>query len=122
MDNPIKLVFSISLLLSVSSCGIYYRDEVSGSEHIWGIGHLATKVTAPEGDKQGVIRKATMVGIALTMEEGAVGISAGWDQRERIAIYNENTSISVQRPEDGNFFLFRFGSQPPAPILSGNNK
>jgi hypothetical protein len=121
MGNPIKLVFSIMLILSVSSCGIYYRDEESGAEHIWGIGHLATKVTAPEDGKQAVIRKATLAGIAFGVEEGAVGTSVGWEQRERIAIYDENTAIAIQRPEDDNFFLFKFGTQPFRSISSDRN-
>lgn len=111
MGNQIKLVFSIMLILSVSSCGIYYRDEETGAEHIWGVGHLATKVSVPEDGKQAVIRKATLAGIAFAVEEGAVGTSVGWDQRERIAIYDENTAITIQRPEDDNFFLFKFGTQ-----------
>ncbi|MGJ0514366.1 MAG: hypothetical protein ACR65O_01300 [Methylomicrobium sp.] len=122
MGNLIKLVFLIILILSVSSCGIYYRDEETGAEHIWGIGHLATKVTAPENGKQAVIRKATLAGIAFGLEEGAVGTSVGWDQRERIAIYDENTAIAIQRPEDDNFFLFKFGAQPSGLIsLDRNN-
>lgn len=112
MVNSIKLVFSIMLLFSTSSCGIYYRDEETGADHIWGIGHLATKVTAPEDGKQAVIRKVTLAGIAFGVEEGAVGTSVGWDQRERIAIYDENTAISIRQPEDDNFFLFKFSTQP----------
>ncbi len=122
MGNPIKLVFSIMLILSVSSCGIYYRDEETGAEHIWGVGHLATKVSVPEDGKQAVIRKATLAGIAFGMEEGAVGTSVGWEQRERITIYDENTAIAIQRPEDDNFFMFKFGSQPPTAEFQKNNK
>lgn len=121
MGNPITFVSTIALFLTVSGCAIYYRDAETDAEHIWGIGHLATKVSAPEGGKQAVIRKATLAGVALGMEEAAVGMSAGWDQRERITIYDENTSIAIQRPEDDNFFLFKFGSQPPTPALPNNN-
>jgi len=112
MGNPTKCVFLIMLFLSLSSCGIYYRDEETGAEHIWGIGHLATKVSAPEDGKQAVIRKATLAGISFGVEEGAIGTSVGWDQRERIAIYDENTAISILRPKEDNFFLFKFGTQP----------
>lgn len=121
MGNLIKLVFSIILILSVSSCGIYYRDEETGAEHIWGIGHLATKVTAPENGKQAVIRKAMLAGIALGVEEGIVSTSVGWNQRDTIAIYDENTAIVIQRPEDDNFFLFKFGTQPSGLISSDRN-
>lgn len=121
MRNSMECVFAIALFSSISGCAIYYRDAETGAEHIWGIGHLATKVSAPEGGKQAVIRKATLAGVAVGMEEGAVGMSAGWDQRERITIYDENTSIAIQRPEDDNFFSFEFGAQPPTPALPHNN-
>lgn len=121
MNKPINIMASIALSFAVSGCAIYYRDAETGAEHIWGIGHLATKVSAPEDGKQAVIREATLAGVALGMEEGAVGMSAGWDQRERITIYDESTSIAVQRPEDDNFFLFKFGSQPPTSIAPNHN-
>ncbi|MCF7964583.1 MAG: hypothetical protein K9L79_03475 [Methylobacter tundripaludum] len=121
MTRPINMMVSITLSFAVSGCAIYYRDAETGAEHIWGIGHLATKVSAPEDGKQAVIRKATLAGVAFGMEECSVGMSAGWDQRERIAIYDDNTSIAVQRPEDDNSFLFKFGSQPPTPIVPNHN-
>lgn len=121
MVKPAKVILSVTLSFAVSGCAIYYRDAESGAEHIWGVGHLATKVSAPEDGKQAVIRKVTLAGVALGMEEGAVGVSAGWDQRERITIYDDNTSIAVQRLEDDNFFLFKFGSQPPILIVPNHN-
>jgi hypothetical protein len=112
MSYPVKLVFLMMLIFSVSSCGIYYQDGETGAEHIWGIGHLATKISAPEDGKQASLHKVTLAGIALAMENGELGMSVGWNQRERIAIYDENTAISIQRPEDDNLFKFKFGSKP----------
>jgi hypothetical protein len=116
-----NLILIIMLILPLSGCAIYYQDAKTGAEHIWGIGHLATKVSAPEDGKQAVISKATLIGINFGVEEGKIGMSAGWDKRERIMIYDENTSISIRRPENDNFFLFNFGSQPFTPTLPGNN-
>ncbi|QPK65356.1 hypothetical protein IVG45_10685 [Methylomonas sp. LL1] len=121
MGHPVKLVFLIMLIFSVSSCGIYYRDEETGAEHIWGIGHLATKVSAPEDGKQAVISKATLAGMAFGIEDGAVGTSIGWNQRERISIYDENAAIAIQRPEDDNLFMFKFSSRPSTQEFQKNN-
>jgi hypothetical protein len=121
MYKPIKFILSVALSFAVSGCAIYYRDAETGAEHIWGIGHLAIKATAPKDGKQAVISKATMTGIALGLEDNAVGMSAGFDQRERVTIYDENTSISIQRPGDGDFFLFKFGTQPPTTMLPIQN-
>ncbi len=117
-----NLTIIIMFLFSLSGCAIYYRDAKTGAEHVWGIGHLATKISAPEDGKQAVIRKATLAGIIFGLEEGKIGVSAGLDKRERIVIYDENTSISIRRPENDDFFLFEFGTQPFLPTLSNRNK
>ncbi len=123
MSKSNNLILLIMLILILPGCAIYYRDKKTGAEHIWGIGHLATKFSAPVDGKQAVISKATLVGINFGIDEGKIGISAGWDKRERITIYEENTSISIIKPENDNFFLFTFGSQPftPESLTSKNH-
>lgn len=102
-------------------CAIYYRDAKTGAEHIWGIGHIATKISAPEDGKQALISKATLTGINFGIEENKIGLSAGFDRRERIVIYDENAAISIIRPESDNFFLFKFGSIPSAAVMPKTN-
>lgn len=123
-----KLLTALIVLLvcmaQLSACAIYYRDDETGAEHIWGIGHLATKITEPLDKKQAVIRQATLTGLSVGIEDESFGFSLGWDQRERIHIYDENTSFSIKRPEDGNYFLFKFGTEPlrPGPFTNANDK
>ncbi|GJL65611.1 MAG: hypothetical protein NPIRA05_05820 [Nitrospirales bacterium] len=93
-------------------CAIYYRDAESGAEHIWGFGHLAIKGTPPLEGKQAFIRKTTLTGIALGIDEGSFGVSVGWDQRERLVILNENTAFTIQRPPNNDFFDFKIGTYP----------
>jgi hypothetical protein len=120
-NNLTLFILILILIITLPGCAIYYWDAKTGAEHIWGIGHLATKISAPEDGKQVVISKATLVGINFGIEEGKIGVSTGWDKRERIMIYDGNTSISILRPENNNFFLFKFGSQPFIPTLPKNN-
>lgn len=112
-----KSVLALTLItlfsIHVSGCAIYYRDSASGAEHIWGIGHLATKITPPADGKQTVITRATLMGIAVGMDNGDLGFSAGWDHRERLIIYDENTSVAITRHPSNDFFLFKIGSNPP---------
>lgn len=110
-----QLVLMLMTLFSfhVTGCAIYYRDSVSGAEHIWGIGHLATKITSPEDGKQTVVTRATLTGVAVGVDDGALGFSAGWDRRERIIVYDENTSVAITRHPSNDFFLFKIGSNPP---------
>lgn len=96
----------------MAGCAIYYRDAESGAEHIWGFGHLAMKATPPLNGKQAIIRKATLTGLALGIDDGSFGVSVGWDQRERLVVYDENTALTIQRPPSNDFFYFKIGSYP----------
>jgi hypothetical protein len=93
-------------------CAIYYRDAESGAEHIWGFGHLAMKATPPLDGKQALIRKATLAGVALAVDDGSLGLSIGWDQRERLIIYDKNTALTIEPSPSNDFFYFKIGSYP----------
>lgn len=107
-----KVFFFIITSAFFSGCAIYYRDRDSGAEHIWGFGHLSLNVTAPSEGKQAIIQRATLTGISASMDDGSLGISAGYDRREHIIIYDENTVITIQRPPSNDFFYFKIGSLP----------
>lgn len=110
--HNLKIIIAIILSLFVSGCAVYYRDAESGAEHIWGFGHLAMKATPPLEGKQALIKKATLTGIAVGIEDGSFGFSVGMDQRERIIIYDENAAICIQRPPSNDFFYFKIGTYP----------
>jgi len=93
-----KFTLLLGFPISMSGCAIYYHDAKTGAEHIWGFGHLVTKVTPPADGKQAVIRRATLTGLALGVEDDSFGFSAGWDRRERITVYDGNTFLAIQRP------------------------
>ena len=116
-----KLTFIFLIPILISGCAIYHRDPSTGAEHIWGFGHLATKVMHPVDGKQTVITRATLAGIGINFADSIFGISAGWDCRERIIVYDENTSIAIARPPSNDFFHFRIGSYPPD-LRTDNNK
>lgn len=111
-----KPVFRFLLLLQLTSsgCAVYYHDPKTGAEHIWGVGHLVSKVNPPADGKQAIVQRATLTGFTVGIDDGAVGFSAGWDQRERITLYDANTSLSLLRPPGDDFLLFKFGALPPS--------
>lgn len=118
MSKPTTIFFCLLLSFSISGCAIYYRDAETNAEHIFGFGHLAIKQSTPEEGKQAIFTQKTLTGFAIGLDDNNFGFSVGWDQRERVSIYDENTSISIQKPDNGNFFLFKFGSQLPNLIQS----
>lgn len=115
--SPFILVAKISAFLIIGlllpSCAVYYRDRDSGAEHIWGFGHLSMKVVPPHEGKQAIVQRTTLTGIAVGLDNGSFGLSVGWDQREHILIYDDNTAISIQRPPSNDFVYFKIGTYPP---------
>ena len=108
---------SISLLALIgfllSGCAIYYRDRDTGAEHIWGFGHLSVKVMPPDEEKQALVQRMTLTGVAVGLDNGSLGISAGWDRREHILIYDKNAAITIQRHPSNDFYYFKVGTYPP---------
>lgn len=110
-------VVSISILLTIgfllSGCAVYYRDRDTGAEHIWGFGHLSVKTIPPNEGKQALVQRMTLTGMAVGLDNGSLGVSAGWDRREHIVIYDENVTITVLRHPSNDFFYFKIGTYPP---------
>ncbi len=116
----IFVITAISLILS--GCAVYYHDRVSGIEHIYGFGHLSMKVTPPREEKQAIIQRATMTGVAVGLDNGSLGMSVGYDQREHILIYDENVAITIKRPPSNDFFQFKVGTYPIEPNKLSSGK
>lgn len=112
MKSMTKFTWILILPILLSGCAIYYHDTNTGAEHIWGFGHLATKVTPPSDGKQAIIRQSTLTGLAVGIEDEAFGFSVGYDRRERITVYDANSTLAIQRPTSNNFILFKIGSYP----------
>jgi hypothetical protein len=114
---PLLELVSISLLITLgfllSGCAIYYRDRDTGAEHIFGFGHLSVKTIPPYEGKQALVQRMTLTGIAAGLDNGSLGVSAGWDRREHILIYDENVAVTIQRPPSNDFFYFKIGTYPP---------
>jgi hypothetical protein len=118
-----RFVFLLVFLsLFISSCAIYYRDSATNAEHIWGFGHLAIKPPLPAAEKQAVVTRVGLFGAAVGVEEGSFGFSLGFNQREKIMIYDPNSILSIKRPFNDDSFLFRFGSWPDEPPTSNDSK
>ena len=104
------LLVLVGLLLS--GCAVYYRDRDTGAEHIWGFGHLAVKTVPPNEGKQALVQQMTLTGFAIGMDNGSLGVSAGYDRREHILIFDENTAITIERPPSNDFFNIKIGTYP----------
>ena len=108
----ISILAIIGLMLS--GCAVYYRDRDTGAEHIWGFGHLAVKTIPPTDGKQALVQQMTLTGIAVGMDNGSFGMSAGYDRREHILISDKNTAITIKHHPSNDYFHFQIGTYPSA--------
>lgn len=119
MKSIYKVIFSFLFQLPIHGCAIYYYDASTGAEHIWGVGHLATKITPPADGKQAILRQATLTGFSVGIEEDSFAVSLGRESRERMTIYNADTLLSIENPNDHDIFLYRIGSFPKHTEING---
>lgn len=107
----IKLII-YNIFLFIQGCAIYYHDIETGADHIWGIGHLAMKTVPDSVNKQILITQKTLTGVFLSFEGISPSFSIGWNQSEQIIVLDKNTSLAIQKPENNDYFQFKFAAFP----------
>lgn len=105
--------FVIALLsFSLHGCAIHYFDPETGTEHLWGIGHMRMKAAAPNEGLKALVRGTETMGVGLGSIDGQGYLTLGWQRRQRLDILDENTAIRLEWP-DSDFFSVRVGSEFP---------
>jgi len=93
-------------------CAVHYYDAKSGTENVWGLGHVKMKVTPERESVQAVVRGAQMIGFYVGAERENCYLGLGWDNRREISVTTSNSSVRLEWP-DSDFFNVRVGSLPP---------
>jgi hypothetical protein len=105
-------------VIGLQGCAVHYYDPKTGAEHVWGVGHLAMKVTPPKEGHQAVVRGTDLLGISAGQADEGPYLSFGWDRRRRVEILDSNTVVGLEWP-NSDFFNVRIGSPlPPLPQVS----
>lgn len=66
-----KVLISILFVILSQGCACHYYDSKTGTEHIWGFGHMMMKATAQSEGVKSIVRGNELI-----------GFGAGWiDQR-----------------------------------------
>lgn len=84
---------------------MHYYDKSTGTEHLWGFGHLKMRAV-PQLKDQPPFTNAVMAfvtgtrnfGIQLSVGEDFGGLVAGWDSRSRMVIHGDNAHFSLLWP------------------------
>ena len=109
------------LSLSLPGCAIHYFDPATGTEHLWGFGHMKVKVTPVNEGLQAVVRGVEVLGLGLGRDDGYGYIALGWHNRQRLDILDENTSVRIEWCGH-DFANVRVGSEFPKSLESTEPK
>ncbi|MFY4729845.1 hypothetical protein [Nitrospira sp. BLG_2] len=93
-------------------CALHYYEEATGTEHIWGIGHMAMTIPQRNEGLQVVIHGTDVVGGSIGRVHDHGYLTLGWQRMEFIDILQESVSVCVEWP-NGSFHNVRVGSRFP---------
>ena len=108
----IPLILTVAAMLSPTGCAIHYFDPETGTEHLWGFGHLKMKVATPSEGLRAIVRGTETIGIALGTLERQSYLHVGFQSRHRLDVVDEDTAVRFEWPTN-DFFDVRVGSQFP---------
>ena len=107
-----RVGFILVCLGTLPSCALHYYDPKTGAEHVWGVGHIAMKVTPPKDGHQAAVRGTDLLGVSAGQADEGLYLSLGWDHRRHVEILDPNTAVGLEWPS-GDFFNVRVGSTLP---------
>ena len=99
------------LLGATTGCAVHYYDKNTGTEHLWGLGHLKMKAAPTNEGVQAVVKGTETLGFDLGAGEDDYRIALGWQYRRQIFI-SSNAAVRLEWP-NGDFFNVRVGTLPP---------
>jgi hypothetical protein len=97
---------------SMSGCAVHYYDPETGSEHIWGFGHMVMKATTPREGYRALVRGTEVIGLTVGRLDDQQYLTIGWEKRQRLEIVDESAAIRLEWP-DSSFLRVRVGSEWP---------
>ena len=107
-----KVLFLLAVVAAGSGCAFQYYDAKTGTEHLWGFGHLRMKAAPVSGTNiESVIAGSSVAGVSLGLGREDYYLTAGWDYRRRIVV-GTDAALALEWP-NADFFNVRIGTNPP---------
>jgi hypothetical protein len=132
MADNLSIAVSVCALIgavfTASGCAIHYFDKQTGTEHLWGVGHMKMRAAPQAGDAptitNGAVAFVTGVrtfGLNFGVGEDFGGLGAGWDSRSRVIIKAEDAQFYLLWPSNSiwlpwnlkDVFTLRVGTNFP---------
>jgi len=93
-------------------CAVHYFDAATGTDHIWGFGHLKMKVAPPAEGLQALVRGTDVFGVSAGRADQQFYLTVGWHRLQRLDVLAESTTLRLEWP-GSDFALVRVGSHFP---------
>jgi hypothetical protein len=94
-----RMVCLIAATFLLAGCAYRYVDA-SGTEHLWGIGHLTARVTRPTGELRATVTGASTVGLAIGAMPDEGYVALGYAHQERVQLADD-ALVCIARPQLG---------------------
>jgi hypothetical protein len=103
--------------MGCAGCAVHYFDPKTGTEHLWGFGHLKMRVAPPAEGLQAIVRGTDVVGVSTGVADKQAYLTVGWHRIQRLDIVQESTAFRLEWP-NSDFINVRVGSKFPFPTTN----
>jgi len=88
MRRSLFTILGLWVLMGLGTgCAIHYFDEDTGTEHLWGFGHLKMKAQPSTNEVvRAVVTGVETLGVNLSVGDEHKGIGVGYDNRQKAVI------------------------------------
>lgn len=96
----------------LSGCAVHYYDAKTGTEHLWGFGHLAMKVSEPSEGVRAIVTGTDVAGVGVGRNKGGGYATIGWHRGRYLVVMDDDAAVRFEWPRS-SFLAVRVGSRPP---------
>ena len=91
--SQIPVRASLVLVLALSGCAVHYYDATTGTEHLWGFGHMRARISSMSEGIRAQATEVQMFGVSVDAGKEDYGLAAGYNRQGRLAIC---TNVAVR--------------------------
>ena len=102
-----------------AGCALHYYDRKTGTENLWGVGHLKMAVRPSDEGLSAVVKGTQTIGLGLGLGHTDYYLIAGWNDQRSITVAS-NASVRLEWP-NADFFNVRVGADFPGGHCTTNN-
>lgn len=117
MNAPCSVLRELIVAATVATtagCALQYYDEATGTQHLYGIGHLRMKVSQEAGGPTAVVTGTRSCGIGAGTAAGGGYALVGYQDLRTIEVLAEDSEVRLEWPTQ-DFFSVRVGKDFPHP-------